>query len=83
MLNVWLLLSKEFILLTGIAFLIAVPVAYHYMHNWLQNYDYHTELRAGIFLSVGAGSLLITMITVSFHAIRAAIANPVSSLRSE
>ena len=82
-LNVWLLLSKEFILLTGIAFLIAVPVAYHYMHNWLQNYDYHTELKAWIFLSVGAGALLITMITVSFQAIRAAVANPVRSLRSE
>ena len=82
-LNVWLLLSKEFILLVGIAFLIAVPVAYYYMHGWLQNYDYHTGLRAWIFLAVGAGALLITMVTISFHAIRAAISHPVRSLRSE
>jgi ABC-type antimicrobial peptide transport system permease subunit len=82
-LNVWVLLSGEFLLLVGIAFLIAVPVAYHFMYKWLQNYGYRTSLSTWIFLAAGAGTILITLITVSFQAIRAALANPVKSLRTE
>lgn len=81
--NVWNLLSKEFVLLVAISFLIAFPLAYYFMHNWLQNYEYRTDLSWWIFVVAGIGALLITLITVSFQAIKAAIANPVKSLRTE
>jgi len=81
--NVWRLLSIDFILLVIIALLIAVPVAYYFMNNWLQNYTYHTNLSWWIFAAAGIGALLITIFTVSFQAIKAGIANPVKSLRTE
>jgi putative ABC transport system permease protein len=61
----------------------AVPLAYFAMRGWLQNYHYRTALSLWIFLAAGAGALLITVVVVSFQAIRAAVANPVKSLRSE
>jgi ABC-type antimicrobial peptide transport system permease subunit len=81
--NVWILLSKDFIRLVFISFFIAMPLAYYFMHNWLQNYEYRTNLSWWIFAVTGLGALLITLITVSFKSIRAAVANPVKSLRSE
>ncbi|MES1215829.1 MAG: ABC transporter permease [Bacteroidota bacterium] len=81
--NLWQLLSKDFIVLVFISLLIATPVAYYFMHNWLQNYQYRTDLSWWIFAAAGAGALLITLITVSFQAIKAAMANPVKSLRTE
>ncbi len=63
--------------------LIAVPAAYYFMHNWLQDYQYRAALSWWIFAAAGAGALLITLLTVSFHAIKAAVANPVKSLRTE
>jgi len=81
--NLWGLLSKEFIVFVLIAFCIAVPLGYYFMYNWLQNYAYRTELSWWIFAVACVGALLITLITVSFQAIKAAIANPVNSLRSE
>jgi ABC-type antimicrobial peptide transport system permease subunit len=81
--NVWRLLSKEFIVLVIISLFIATPIAYYFMYNWLLNYQYRTEITWWIFASAGIGALLITLITVSFQAIKAAIANPVKSLRSE
>jgi ABC-type antimicrobial peptide transport system permease subunit len=53
------------------------------MNNWIQKYTYHTDIPWWIFLSAGAGALLITLLTISFQAIKAAMANPVKSLRSE
>ncbi len=82
-LNVWNLLSKDFVILVAIAFLIAVPVSYYFMHSWLQGYTYRTQLSWWIFIAAGAGALLITLFTVSFQAIKAGIANPVKSLRTE
>lgn len=82
-LNVWGLLSKEFIVLVFIAFIIASPVAYYYMHGWLQGYEYRTDLSWWIFAVAGLGAFALTLITVSFQAIKAALANPVKSLRSE
>jgi putative ABC transport system permease protein len=82
-LNVWGLLSKEFIILVGISLLIATPLAYYSMHKWLQGYEYRAELSWWIFAAVGASAILITLLTVSFQAIKAAVANPVNSLRSE
>jgi putative ABC transport system permease protein len=81
--NVWNLLSKDFISLVIISLLVAVPLSYYFMHNWLQNYYYRTEIAWWIFVVAGLGALVITLLTVSFQAIKAAVANPVKSLRSE
>ena len=81
--HVWNLLSKDFVLLVAISFLIAVPLAWYLMHNWLQNYQYRAGLSWWIFAAAGLSLLLITIIVVSFQAIRAALANPVRSLRME
>jgi ABC-type antimicrobial peptide transport system permease subunit len=81
--NLWQLLSKEFITMIIISLLIAAPVAYYFMHHWLQNYEYRTELSWWIFVLAALGALVITIMTVSFQAIKAATANPVKSLRTE
>jgi ABC-type antimicrobial peptide transport system permease subunit len=81
--NVWRLLTKEFVTLVIISLLVAIPTAYYFMHNWLQNYQYRTEIPWWIFVATGSGALMITLATVSFQAIKAAIANPVKSLRTE
>lgn len=81
--NLWKMLSKEFVVLVTISFLVAVPVSYYFMHNWLQNYQYRAELSWWIFAAAGIGALVITLLTVSFQAIKAAVANPVKSLRTE
>jgi putative ABC transport system permease protein len=81
--NLWTLLSKEFIGLILISLLIATPIAYYFMHSWLQHYEYRTQISAWIFLLTAIGAITITLATVSFQAIKAALANPVKSLRSE
>ena len=77
------MLSKEFIKLVGIAFLIAVPVAWFGMHKWLQDFAYRIELSWWIFALAGLLAIGIAMLTVSFQAIKAAIANPVKAIRTE
>jgi putative ABC transport system permease protein len=79
----WRMLSKEFVVLVIISSLIAIPLAWYFLHEWLQKYEYRTSISGWIFLVAGAGALVITLLTVSFQAIKAAIANPVKSLRSE
>lgn len=81
--TLWRMLSKEFALLVIISCFIAIPLAWYYLNNWLQQYEYRTKISFWIFLFSGLGALVITLITVSFQAIRAARANPVASLRSE
>ncbi len=81
--DLWYLLSLEFVILVGISLLIAAPVSFYFMYNWLQNYTYRTNIPWWIFAAVGIGSITITLLTVSYQAIKAAIANPVISLRSE
>lgn len=81
--QVWLLLSKDFIVLVLISCLIAAPISFYFLHHWLMNYDYHISIGAGVFVLGGLVALLITIVTVSFQSIKAAIANPVKSLRSE
>ncbi|AYQ36496.1 ABC transporter permease [Runella sp. SP2] len=81
--SVWGLLSKEFVVLVVIAFFIASPIAYYYLNNWLQKYTYRTELSWWIFALAGVGALAVTLLTVSFQAIKAALMNPVKSLRAE
>ncbi|GAB3949008.1 ABC transporter permease [Spirosoma harenae] len=81
--NLWGLLSKDFVVLVIVAFGIASPIAYYFLNNWLQKYNYRTEVSWWIFAATGAGALLITLLTVSFQSIKAALVNPVRSLRSE
>jgi putative ABC transport system permease protein len=81
--NIVYLLSKEFTLLILIAFLIAGPVAYYIMQNWLENYTYRIHMNAWVFILAVISSLLIACITVGHRAIRAALANPVKNLRTE
>jgi ABC-type antimicrobial peptide transport system permease subunit len=81
--NLWQLLSKEFVVLVVISLLIAAPVAYYFMHNWLQNYQYRTEIAWWIFVLTALGAITITLATVSYQSIKAALANPVKSLRTE
>jgi putative ABC transport system permease protein len=77
------LLSKEFVILVGIAFLIATPVAYVYMKSWLGDFAYHITLGPGVFVLAGVIALFISLVTVSYQAISAALADPVKSLRYE
>ena len=77
------LLSREFVILVGIAFLIATPAAYLYMKDWLNDFAYHITLSPSVFVLAGIIALLIALVTVSYQAISAALADPVKSLRYE
>jgi len=77
------LLSKDFLKLVGIAILIATPVAWWAMNKWLRAFAYRVEISWWMFALAGCIAVIIAMITVSFQAIKAAIANPVKSLRTE
>lgn len=81
--NLWRLMTKDFILLVLIALLIAVPVAYYFMNNWLQHYEYRTAISWWIIAATCIGALGIALATVSYQSIRAALMNPVKSLKSE
>ena len=82
-LNLWQLLSSEFLRLVLLALLIGGPIAWWVMQGWLQNYHYHADLSWWIFVIAGTGAVMITILTVSFQAIKAAMASPVKSLRTE
>ena len=77
------LLSKEFVRLTAVAFVVAAPVAYFAMRRWLEEFAYRIEIGPGVFLLAAGLALLVVLLTVSYHAIRAATADPVKSLRYE
>jgi len=81
--NLWRLLSSEFVLLVLFSCIIASPIAYYYLDHWLTNYDYRVEIKWQVFVLAALTALLITLITVSFQAIKAALTNPVKSLRTE
>jgi len=81
--QVWVLLSKDFIVLVCVSCVIASPIAYYFLHGWLMNYNYRINIGAGVFLVSALLAILITLITVSFQAIKAGVANPVESLRTE
>jgi putative ABC transport system permease protein len=83
MMNVWQLLSKEFILLVVLSSFIAMPIGYFVLKSWLQGFTYRTEISWWIFALAFFAALSITLLTVSSQAIRAAMTNPVKSLRSE
>jgi hypothetical protein len=77
------MLSREFVLLVIISCSIAIPIAFWFMDNWLLQFEYKTTMSWQIFVAVIFGAVVITLLTVSFHSVKAAIANPVRSLRSE
>ncbi|MEI9957061.1 MAG: FtsX-like permease family protein [Ferruginibacter sp.] len=81
--SVTALLSKDFLKLVGISFLIASPIAWYAMSQWLKNYSYRVDIEWWVFAITGILSIVIALATVSFQAIKAAIANPVKSLRTE
>ena len=81
--NIVNLLSKEFLALVLISFLVAVPIVWYFMSKWLNGFAYRTQLQVWIFLLAGIIAVFIAMFTVSFQAIRAAVANPAKSLRTE
>jgi len=81
--NIWQLLSKDFVVLVLMACTIAVPIAWYLMNNWLSTYAYKINIGFGVFALVIVAAVAITLLTVSFQAIKAAVANPVKSLRTE
>ncbi len=81
--RLWKLLSAEFMLLVGISLLISVPVSYYFMHQWMENFQYRAALSAWLFIISSFGALTIALITISLQTIKAALANPVRSLRTE
>jgi ABC-type antimicrobial peptide transport system permease subunit len=81
--NIIFLFSKEFLLLIGIAFVIAAPLAWYFMHGWLQDFVYRVNISWWVIALAGLIAVTVAMLTISFKAIKAAVANPVKSLRSE
>jgi len=81
--NLWKLLSKDFLVLVGISIIIASPLAYYFMSNWIQKFTYRTDISWWVFVLAGSGAIIITIITISFQSIKAATANPIKSLRTE
>lgn len=81
--NLWQMLSKDFVVLVVISCVISAPVAYYFLNGWLQKYEYRTEVSWWIFVLASFGALVITLMTVSYQAIRAALLDPVKSLKSE
>lgn len=82
-LSLWLLLCRDFVLLIVIALFIAAPIAAFVMHGWLQHYSYHIDLSVWLFAQIGVGACVLTLLTVSYQSIKAALANPVKSLKTE
>jgi len=77
------LFSREFIILIAIAFAISTPIAWYYMNHWLQDYAYRITISWWLFAAGGLAAIIIALATISFQAIKAAVANPVKSLRTE
>ncbi len=81
--NLWQLLSRDFLILVLLSCAIAIPVGWYFMNEWLKDYQYKTTINIEVFVVVVLAAITITLITVSFQAIKAAMANPVKSLRTE
>jgi putative ABC transport system permease protein len=79
--GIMMLIYKDFFILIGIAVLLAFPAAYYFMNSWLDSFAYQTEIKVVTFLASAILTVIITIVAVGFHTIRAATANPVSSLR--
>lgn len=81
--HLWAMLSKDFVILVMISCSVAIPVAYYAMTQWLDDYEYKVSIGVGLLVAVVAAAMLITLLTVSFQAIKAALINPVKSLKTE
>ena len=81
--NLWSLLSKDFVGLVLLSCFLSIPIAWHFLSGWLQGFEYRTEISWWVFVISALGAMVIPLLTVSFQAIKAALANPVKSLRSE
>ncbi|HEY4111901.1 ABC transporter permease [Puia sp.] len=81
--NITTMLSRDFLILVVIALVISSPIAWYFIHGWLQDYSYRTNISWWIFALAGVSAVAIALLTVGFHAVRAALANPVKALRSE
>ncbi len=81
--SIVILISWNFLLLVIISVIIAFPAAWFFMDNWLENFAYKTDINLVTFLLAAVAALLISFLTISFHTIKAAIANPVNTLREE
>jgi len=81
--NLWSMLSKDFIALVAISLLVASPVAWYLMHNWLQHFEYRSSISGWIFVATSLGTIVITLLTVSYQTVKAALANPIKSLKTE
>ena len=81
--QVWLLLSKDFLLLVILSCVIASPLAFYFLHGWLAKFEYRIGIGAGVFIMAAVMAVVLTIVTISFQAIRAATANPVEKLRAE
>ncbi len=81
--EVFLLLTRDFIVLVIISCTLASPIAFYFLQNWLQQYYYRIDIGPGIFIASAILAIVIALITISFQSVKAAIANPVKSLRSE
>jgi len=81
--NIVYLFSREFVILIGIAFLIAAPIAWYFVHQWVEQYAFRIPISAWVFVAGGMAALMIALGTVSFQAYRAAAVNPVKNLRTE
>jgi ABC-type antimicrobial peptide transport system permease subunit len=81
--NLWGMLSKDFVQLVIISCALAVPISWYFLAGWLKGYKYHTDISLWIFVVACIGAMVITLLTVSYQSVKAAMANPVKSLRSE
>lgn len=81
--SVWKMLSRDFVFLVVLSILVAAPIAYYFSNKWLQQHEYRIEISWWIFAVTGIGALTLTLFTVSYQSIKAALMNPVNSLRSE
>ncbi len=81
--GLWRMLSKDFVILVVVSCIIATPIAYLFMKDWLEGFDYRINISWWVFVLASIGAILLTLVTVSFQAIKAALINPVKSLKSE
>lgn len=83
MANILFLLSKDLIQLIFIALVFAIPITYYSMQNWLENFAYHIDLQWWVFALAAFTAIAIALLTISFQSVKAALTNPVDSLRNE
>ncbi|MDA0195604.1 MAG: hypothetical protein O2887_08005 [Bacteroidetes bacterium] len=81
--DIMILMNKEFVKLVSLSMLIAFPLAYYFMNNWLENFTYRIDLGWITFVVSGMLTILITLITVGYHALNASLSNPTISLKEE